>query len=248
MLKNDGPLRRGRSTKMRSSLVTLVVAVVLAGCATTPRPTIQTGPDAEVTVDGLHRVDNSIVAVGYMKPDIDLRGYTAIMLDPVTVAYQKDPQGRRSAIVAGASPGNFALTPSQMGNLKSAFQQAVVEAFAESDEYRIVDTPGPDVLRISADLIDLIVRIPTQTGAARSRAFVSSYGVVTLVVEVRDSESGEILARAADRMDPTRDTGNLVEVSTTFVRSDVRRLFGYWAGIMRERLDDLREVERDPGQ
>ncbi len=234
---------------MRSRLVSVAIAGVLAGCATTPPPpTIQAGPDAEVTVDGLHRVDNSLVALAYMKPDMDLRGYTALMLDPVSVAYQKDPQGRRrSGLVGGGSP-NFALSPSQMENLASWFQEAVVEAFAGDGGYRIVDTPGPDVLRITAELLNLIVRIPTQASVGRGRTFVSSYGEVTLVVEVRDSESGEILARAADRMDPTRNTGNLVEVSTTFVRSDVRRLFGYWARIMRERLDDLREVERDPGQ
>ena len=232
---------------MRSSLLGIVTAGVLAGCATTSAPpTIQSGPDAEVTVDGLHRVDNSIMAIGYMKPDHDLSGYTAIMLDPVTVAYDKDPRGRRRATDIGAGTSNFALSPSQMENLKSWFQEAVIEAFTENDGYRIVDTPGPDVLRVSADLIDLIVRIPTE-GVGRQRTFVASYGEVTLVVEARDSESGEILARAADRRDPTRSSRDLVEVSSTFVRGDTQRLFRYWAGIMRERLDVLRGVERDPG-
>ena len=77
---------------MRLSIVSLVAAGMLVGCATTSSPpTIQSGPAAEVTVDGLHRVDNSVMEIGYMKPDVDLRGYTAIMLDPVTVAYQRDP-------------------------------------------------------------------------------------------------------------------------------------------------------------
>ena len=33
-----------------------------------------------------------------------------------------------------------------------------------------------------------------------------------------------------------------------FVRADTQALFRRWAELMRQRLDELREVERDPGQ
>ena len=128
-----------------------------------------------------------------------------------------------------------------MNDFKRYFQEAVVEALSRDDGYRIVDAPGPDVLRITAELIDLIVRIPTQRTAVRGSTFTRSYGEVTLVLEARDSQSGEILARAAERRDPT--TGDMVEVQRTSVIADVRRLFQYWAGIVRERLDELRAVE-----
>ena len=230
---------------MKTSLMVMVAVGLLAGCASSGPPTVQTGPDAEVTVDGLHRVDNSVMALGYMKPDIDLRGYTALMLDPVSVSYQKDPQGRRRSTDIGAGSSNFALSSSQMENLKSWFQEAVVEALTGDGGYRIVDTPGPDVLRVTAELLDLIVRIPTQASGGRTRTFTSSYGVVTLVVEARDSESGEILARAADRKDPTAASAtDLVEVFPGRGRGDTQRLFESWADLMRERLDELREVER----
>ena len=236
---------------MRTSLVAVITVGFLASCATTPSlpPTIQTGPDAEVTVDGLHRVDNSIMALAYMKPDIDLRGYTALMIDPVDVAYQKDPQGRRRATGVGAGSSNFALNPSQMEDLKSWFQEAVVEALTRDGGYRIVDTPGPDVLRVTAELLNLIVRVPTERTGGRGRTFTTSFGEVTLVVEARDSESREILARAADRIDPTGNpTGDLVAVLPGVVRTQTQRLFEYWAGLLRERLDELREVEIEPGQ
>ena len=234
---------------MKNSLVCLGAAAILAGCATASGPpTLQTGPDAEVTVDGLYRVDNSLVAMAYMKPDMDLRGYTAIMLDPVAVAYQRDPGGRTSG-APGAGAANFALNANQMDNLKSWFQEAVVEALSGDGGYRIVDTPGPDVLRITAELIDLIVRIPTQGAGSRGRMAVRSYGEVTLVLEARDSQSGEILARAADRRDPTGNpTDELVQVVPGIVRANTRTLFEFWAGILRERLDELRQVQVDPVQ
>ncbi len=235
---------------MRNSLVSVGAAGILAGCATASGPpTLQIGPDAEVTVDGLYRVDNSLATLAWMKPDMDLRGYTAIMIDPVAVAYQSDPRGRTTSTGPGAAAANFALTATQMDNLKSWFREAAVEALSGDGGYRIVDSPGPDVLRITAELIDLIVRIPTQRTGVRSGLAVRSYGEVTAVLEVRDSQSGEILARAADRRDPTANTDQgLVEVQASFVRSDTQRLFAFWAGLLRQRLDELREVEIEPIQ
>lgn len=217
------------------------ILVVVAGCAsTTPPPTLQTGPEAEVTVDGLVRVDNAVVPVAYRKPDMDLTPYTRFMLDPVEVAYQRDPGNRRQSGVVGAND-NFALTPSQMETLKGMFRDAVVAALTKDDGYELTTEPGPDVLRITAALVDLVVRVPTQRGGGRQRNFTRSYGLVTAVLELRDSQSGEILARAADRRDPTRDTSaGLAEVSAMFVRSDTRRLFEHWANLLRERLDAFR--------
>ena len=218
------------------------IVIAVAGCASTPPPTLQTGPEAEVTADGLVRVDHSIVPIAYYKPDIDLTPYTRFMLDPVEVAYQKDPGNRRRSGTTGGFD-NFALSPSQMENLKSMFQEAVVEALSKDDGYELTTEPGPDVLRITAALVDLVVRVPTQRSGGRQRNFTRSYGLVTAVLELRDSQSGEILARAADRRDPTRDTSaGLAEVSATFVRSDTRRLFEHWANLLRERLDALRAM------
>ncbi|UCG88098.1 MAG: DUF3313 family protein [Gemmatimonadota bacterium] len=231
---------------MKSALNAVTIAAILvglAGCATTPPPTVQMGPDAEVTVDGLHRVDNSVMALAWVKPDLNLQGYTKVMIDEVTVAYQKDPGSRRRDPYG--TEQNFALTPSQMTNLKSWFREAVVTALTKDDGYEIVDSPGPDVLHINADLIDLVVRVPTEGGLGRERTYTRSYGEVTLILELRDSESEEILARVADRRDPTRNTDTrLAEVTPTFVRSDTRRLFEYWADLLRQRVDEIRQVDQ----
>ena len=215
------------------------ILVVAAGCASTPPPTLQTGPTAEVTVDGLVRVDNAVVPVAYRKPDMDLTPYTRFMLDPVEVAYQRDPGNRTRSRGSGADD-NFALSASQMETLKGMFREAVVAALTKGDGYQLTTEPGPGVLRITAALVDLVVSVPTQR-EGRQRNFTRSYGLVTAVLELRDSQSGEILARAADRRDPTRNTSaGLAEVSATFVRSDTRRLFQHWANLLRQRLDAFR--------
>ncbi len=223
------------------------IVVAVAGCAATPPPTLQTGPEAEVTVDGLVRVDNTVMALVWWKPDMDLTPYTKFMLGQVDVAYQRDPGNRRSSLGADATAGNYALTSQQMRNLKDVFHQSVVEALTEDDGYELTTEPGPDVLRLDAALIDLIVSVPTQQTGVRENTFTRSFGMVTLVLDLRDSQSGEILARGADRRDPTRERGSsgMVRVNMAFVRSDVKRMFDEWANLLREGLDGFRAV---PGQ
>jgi hypothetical protein len=67
--------------------------------------------------------------------------------------------------------------------------------------------------------------------------------MVSLLLELRDSQSGEILVRAGDRRDPTRNISNrLVRVSPSFVRSDTESMFEHWAELLRERLDAFRKM------
>ena len=234
---------------MKSPLMFAATAGILlglAGCAATPPPTMQAGPEAEVTVDGLYRVDNSVMALAYVKPSLTLQGYTKLMIDDVVVAYKKDPEGRRRDSPGGVgAERNYALSPSQMEVLKTLFQEAVVKELTKDDGYQLVDAPAPDVLRIDCYLIDLVVKSPTQNTAGRQQNFASSYAEVTVVFELHDSESEEVLARVADRGDPTVTggaSGDLASVNAAFVRTDLTRMFEYWAGLLRAGMDNIYEA------
>ena len=229
--------------KMKSALemvATAGILVGLVGCGAASPPTVQTGPGAEVTADGLHRVDNSIMDMAWVRPDLSLEGYNKLIIDEATVGYQNEPTA--TAQTPGRSGDNFALTPAEMANLKGWFMEAVVEELTKNNGWEIVDTPGPDVLRIGAHLIELVVRQPAQDMSFQ-RTYTRSFGEVTLVFELQHSMSDEFLARVAERRDPTRATDNsLARVSPSAVRADVQALFHYWAGVLRRGLDELREA------
>jgi len=223
------------------SLVAL--AAVLAGCASSPTPPPSVSPTAVRSLDGLYRVDNSILQYAEVKLDLDLSGYDAFMLGPVAVTYQKDPGVR-----AGANgDANYALTERQMITLKQVYLEEIERALTRDEGYRLVTTPGPNVLRLDGYLLDLVVRVDAEGTVGRDRSFTSSYGEVSMILELHDSESGEVLARVAERRDPTRNPNGMVEVSTTFVRSDVTRMFRIWAETLRERLDAVRAADLSGG-
>ena len=56
----------------------LIAAATIVGCSTTP-PAIQEGPNAEVSFDGLHAIDNSVFQNAWADPDIDFSRYEKIM-------------------------------------------------------------------------------------------------------------------------------------------------------------------------
>jgi hypothetical protein len=223
-----------------NKFATAAIVVGLAGCGgTTPPPSVQMGPNAEITADGLHRVDNSVLQLAWAKPGLDLKGYSKLIIDEVAVAYQREPQATRQS--PGGTEDNFALTPREMENLKQWFNEAVVAALTRDDGWEIVDTPGPDVLRIGTFLLDLVVRTPAQD-LSRQRTFTRSHGEVTVVFELQDSQSNEFLARAAERRDPTQSPNNISMVTSATVRAEVQAMFDYWANVLRESLDGLREA------
>ena len=140
---------------------------------------------------------------------------------------------------------NFALSDNQMDEFTQMFQEEFFAAMSNGDEWNIVDVAAPDVLRVHAALIDLVVRVPTRPTAGRSDQFVTEFGEVTLAVELRASQSGDILARAVDRqvLRPIgASTSRPRRATSTGARAEVRRTFRRWADLLRSGLDNVRAV------
>jgi hypothetical protein len=223
---------------------TSVVAVALmygANSLGAPKqPRIATGDDEEITHDGLYLVDKSVADKVWVKPDLDLTGYTKIILAPAGIAYRKlDPVSRFQA----DSESEF---PVQEEN-KARFEQILREEFTEEleklERYEIVTEPGPDVLTIVGGLIDVVSFVPPDLESAkygRGGVYLESVGSAVLVVELRDSQSGEVLARAADGR--AAESPFAFEANSVTVWSEVRRLAQYWANLLVDRLNTFEKI------
>ena len=219
-------------------LKTITLAWFAIGTAATvaaPKsPRVQTGPDAEVTYDGLHRVDRSVMDMAWVKPDLDLTGYTKLMLASGGISYREvdGPVNRRTDT-------EFPISD----EAKERFQQIVREEFIEELEqlhrYEITDQPGRDVLVLVGAIIDVVSRVPPEP-VGRSSIYLSAAGDATMVLELRDSMSNEVLARGADRR--AAEATFPGPANSVTVWSDVRRLAKTWARLLRTRLEELTAV------
>jgi hypothetical protein len=221
----------------------LVLVLLGSSAAALAKPRLATGDDAEVTYDGLQRVDKSVMSMAWVKPDINLEPYTKLMVVGAGISYAPvDDEGKRWW------PGRSDITQfpiSEEG--KQRFRKEVSEAFSKElgklERYEIVTEPGQGVLALVGGLIDVVSRVPpVDDCVGRCDIYLDEVGQATLVVELRDSITNEVLARAADRR-AAESAGWGLEANTVTVWSEVRRLANTWARIIRKRLEELNTVD-----
>lgn len=212
---------------MRRLLSFAPVALLLAACAS--GPSLQTGPDAEMTPDGLTRVDNTAMQVVYVRAGADLSGYTKVMLRGAGVEFRPPQQGSRE---------EFPVSEDGKARFVSIMTEAFQEALSRSEAFELVDQPGPDVLLVEGAAIDIVSRVPPRT-AGRQDIYLTEVGEATLVLEVSDSRSGGVLVRAADRRIAQDMRGNLNRSSGAYNWSEVRQLANLWSSQLRRGLERL---------
>ncbi len=122
--------------------------------------------------------------------------------------------------------------------LADEFRQVFTEAL-ESGGHPVITDADDHVLLIRPAIIDLDVAAPDTNSGGRSNSFTTSPGAMTLVIELYDSVSNEILARAIDRR-RTLNVGNVLRWTTRGTNRDAaRRILRIWANLLVSRLDEI---------
>ncbi|MBT2135650.1 DUF3313 family protein [Croceibacterium sp. LX-88] len=190
--------------------------------------------------DGLLEVKAKKMDKVYLLPNADFRTYTKVMIDPTEVSFKKNWQRDQnrdrldlSNRVSDADARRI-LDEAQKG-----FDKYFAEAYTKAG-FQVVQAPGPDVLHLSTAIINLDVTAPDVSTSARSRSFSRDAGEATLVLEVKDSVSGQVLGRAVDRQD-TSDMGPYIRNSVTNAAA-FEEVFKKWAERSAEGLTDLKEL------
>jgi hypothetical protein len=185
--------------------------------------------------DGLVRVEHKQLDHFYVLPGASLEGYKRIRLDPAQVEFDKNwkPNENERSPGRRLSKDDFEKIKSTMS---SEFTKVFKEELAESG-YVLWPEDGEDVLRVTPAIVNLYITAPDKKTAGRSRTYITSSGHMTLVAELRDSVTGQLLARAVDNVQG-RDTGNLQWSTSASNLGDAREALKKWADVLRKGLDD----------
>jgi hypothetical protein len=211
--------------------VAALATLVTAGCATT-----QSGP---AEWDGLVRQPGTRLDAVFLKPDAEIPSYTSIILAPASVQFARnwDPsRGGRSA--------SRRLNAEDIAAIKSDLATMLEEIFREelaAGGYQVVAEPGPDTLLVIPAIIDLYITAPDTMSAGRSRTYTANSGRMTLVLELRDSVTGESLARVVDSQSG-RTSGTWWITNRATNTADARRAIRTWAQALRGGLDSLHKA------
>lgn len=207
----------------------LTVAALLAACAAEPLPAQQEAT-FDFTLDGLERVESRRLDAAFVRPGVDFSQYTSVVLGEIELAFRTPNRAERQ----------FPLSSDQRMQFQAMLLEAFVEQLSAGDLELVMDH-GPSVLRLKVRVQDVTATIPPRglSGAGgRGSLALTAIGEATLVIELEDSETNEILARAFD----TRAAEGIAistEDGPVTRWEDIERLCDRWATAVRRGLETL---------
>jgi len=212
-----------------------VLAASVVGCA--GEPTIEQGPDVQLTFDGLAPIRNSAFSDAWIDPDVDLTAYNKIILGPAEFEFRAVKKTGTVAAVRRGSQTEFWIDEKNRQKLVDTVTQIFAEELGKSKHFTMADKAGPDTLVVVGGLHDIVSRVtPDLVGAGE--IYLASVGEATLVLELRDSLSGETIYRAVDRRRIERQ-GDVVQSNVVSTWAEVRRWAKRWATRLRDGLDSI---------
>lgn len=203
-----------------------LVTVFLLGCAGRSQP---------AEWDGLVQQQNTRLHALFVKPDAEIAGYRSVLLDPIQVRFARNGIPDRAGRNSGRRLDAADATAIQTG-LAEMFRE-IFDAELRGAGYQIVEQAGPDTLRVTSAIVDLYV-VASDMIAGRDRTYTADASRMTLVLEVRDSVTGEILARAVDTR-RGRAAGVWTITNRRTNTADARRAIGVWATGLRQALAEM---------
>jgi hypothetical protein len=166
----------------------------------------------------------------YIKDGVDFAKYNKVIFDQVTFFLKEDAKYK-------------GIKPEDINELTEAFNNAVRENIGKS--YSLVDTPGPDTLRIRVSLTDIVPSKPGMSVVSTvmpiglgisliKKAATGKHtgvGETSMEMEILDSQTNERIAAAIDMYSGGKLSGMKKWGSA-------EEAFKFWTERLRTRLDE----------
>jgi Protein of unknown function (DUF3313) len=186
--------------------------------------------------EGLVRQASRALDEYYLRPGARLSGYQKILLAPVEVSFAPYWAGEHREI----DPGESLRIRQALARLAQAEFRQMLQ---RKNGYPVVEAAGAGVLELRASLVNLDLHAPEARDSAIRRNYVLSAGEATLVAELRDSQTGTLLARIVDRREMRR-YAQLQLADTISNSAEVRDLVSNWARLLRRQLDSAKSDDK----
>ncbi len=225
-------MRRTKSPAILSAAAGLVLLSHAGGSGA--QPILATGSDADVTEEGLHRVHPSIMEAAWVRPDLDLSRYTRILLMPTAVQFREENERSYNARTRTGLT-EFAVDDEMKEWISGVWRRAVDAQFAQEQSYELGCEVGTNVLVVQGFLVDVVSHIPPDS-AGSEHTYVRDPWIASIVLELRDATTAELLARTMDRSTGT----GLMTVGTAWMRTE--DLVERWAQRLSDRLKEISDL------
>lgn len=206
-----------------------------AGCAA--------NKPAEMTEDGLVLKPDTGRATVYVRPGATIADYSEFGLEPCEVSFRRNwLRDQNSSRVNLSNRVTQRDVDRIRDGLAADCDKFFTAALTEEPAYDLVEefSNGEPVLVLRPAIINLDVSAPDVASAGMQRSYVASAGEMTLLLELVDGTTGEVLARAQERQE-ARDMNRIQWSNSVTNRAEADRILKSWAKRLRAGLDAARQ-------
>jgi len=178
---------------------------------------------------------DSKLALVYVEPGADLSRYDRILLATPYVAFRKNWQRDQNRMWQ-----NKKVSTDDMERIKTELAGLFTDVFSKTlgdAGYRLVSEAGEDVLLIRPAIVNLDIVAPDTHSPGITQSYSETAGEMTLYMELYDSVTGDLIAKALDRKRDRR-TGYFQWRNKVSNRAAANRILQVWAKVLKEGLED----------
>jgi len=206
-----------------SGLCCLALAFSVTACSSQPPVAI----GSAVNYEGLADVVRPQFDVAQVRPETVFSDYDGVILAAPELAFRTPDRSQQQ----------FPLDEAQKQRFEGLLADAFSQEFSNLQNFGRRDQPGPNVMKLTVRVENITATVPS--GRSMQIGFaLTAVGEATLILELRDSQSEQILARGVEtRAVQGAALGQGGEMLTRW--EDVEKLCSRWASLARARLDAL---------
>lgn len=255
--KNPNGSQSKRSMYKRSAPLLannlLLATIIFAGCAMTASesPGAATSTLPEVTHDGLVRVPNTRAGAVWKLPEADLSIYKRIALLEPDISFRKNWRDN----VNSDRMISDRITAQDMEKIIAEGKKLLLEEFTkelEKSGFAVVLEYADDIMVVRPVILNLEISAPDtdNTAGIWGNTYTDGGGAATLVIELYDSVTKQILVRASD----SKSSANQGASSWMMPRSQgtniagARNAFADWAGMLVKGLKEAQAAAATTAQ
>ena len=215
-------------------LATLLCSAQASLAAENTPPTSKSKAASAWSEEGLVKQSIKGLDAVYSRPGANLAVYKKVRLGPISVAFRRHWEHQVAAAGGGAR-----IRPEESQRIKDRLAKLVHEEMVkqlQAGGYALASAPADDVLDVNLSVVDLYVTAPDVLTVGRVQVFAVSAGEMTLVAELRDSATGDIVSRVYDHAN-ARESTRPERITNVDNEVEARRAAAAWAKALRQQLD-----------
>ncbi|MEH6593462.1 MAG: DUF3313 family protein [Halioglobus sp.] len=174
----------------------------------------------------------------WVNPGVDFSSYNKILLGEAEFEFRDVGPAKkyRSNMRTTSSKNEYGILEEDQAKFKQVVDEAFVKELSKSKKFSIVEEAGPGTILLEGGVVDIVSHVPPEM-TGRNDVYLSSVATVTLVLELIDSETGQVLAYVEERKKIEQPGGGRIDSFTMPANSvTIWADVGRWARSSASRL------------